>query len=124
MKFPYDRNPWTHSRRLVSSWTIEPQLSHAGQKKRSRRQRAIVVNFGLLGLIEENENLATFTVTDRSSGGAGLVGAVLMILVDHGGTVWLKFALYAIFFSAIFLAAVLSPVKSCGWSFLRRQPKT
>jgi hypothetical protein len=53
-----------------------------------------------------------------------LVGAVLMILVDYGGTAWLKFALYAIFFSAVFLAAVLSPVKSCRWSFLRRQPKT
>ena len=53
-----------------------------------------------------------------------LVGAVLLILVNHGGTVWLKFVLYAIFFSAIFLGAVLSPVKSCGWSFLRGQPKT
>jgi hypothetical protein len=53
-----------------------------------------------------------------------LVGAVLMILVDNGGTVWLKFALYAVFFSAIFLAAVLSPVKSCEWSFLRRHRKT
>ncbi|MGZ8848561.1 MAG: hypothetical protein ACXW3C_19040 [Pyrinomonadaceae bacterium] len=53
-----------------------------------------------------------------------LVGAGLMILVDSGGTAWLKFALYAIFFSAIFLAALLSPAKSCGWSFQRRQPKT
>jgi hypothetical protein len=53
-----------------------------------------------------------------------LVGAGLMILVDNGGTAWLKFALYAVFFSAIFLAAVLSPIKSCGWSLLRRQPKT
>lgn len=54
----------------------------------------------------------------------GLVGAALMILVDGGGGVWLKFALYVIFFASIFLATLLSPVKSCRWSFLRRQPKT
>lgn len=53
-----------------------------------------------------------------------LVGAVLMIIVDHGGTAWLKFALYAIFFCAIFLAAILSPVMSCRWSFRRGEPKT
>jgi len=52
-----------------------------------------------------------------------LVGAVLMILVDSGGTAWLKFALYAIFFFAMFFAGLLSPVKSCG-SLFRRQPKT
>jgi len=53
-----------------------------------------------------------------------LAGAGLMILADSGGTAWLKFVLYAVFFVAIFLAAVLSPVKSCGWPFVRRQPKT
>jgi hypothetical protein len=54
-----------------------------------------------------------------------LVGAALMIKLDHGGTVWLKFSLYSLFFIAIFLAAVFSPAQSrgCGWSFFRRQKK-
>jgi hypothetical protein len=52
-----------------------------------------------------------------------LVGATLMIIVDSGGTVWLKFALYAIFFGAVFLAAVLSPIQGCGLPFFRRQTK-
>jgi hypothetical protein len=53
-----------------------------------------------------------------------LVGAGLMTYLDNDGTTWLKFALYAVFFVAIFLAAVLSPVNSCGWLRFRRQPKT
>ena len=54
-----------------------------------------------------------------------LVGAALMITVDGGGTVWLKFALYSVFFVAIFLAAVFSPSVSrcCGWLSFRRQTK-
>jgi hypothetical protein len=53
-----------------------------------------------------------------------LSGAGLMISVDRGGTVWLKFVLYAIFFFAIFFAAVFSPASSCSWSPFRRQPKS
>ena len=52
-----------------------------------------------------------------------LTGAALMITVDGGGTVWLKFALYSLFFVAVFLGAVLSPLQSCGLRFFRRQTK-
>lgn len=54
-----------------------------------------------------------------------LVGAALMMIVDGGGTVWLKFALYSVFFVAIFLAAGFSPSVSrrCGWPSFRRQTK-
>jgi hypothetical protein len=84
----------------------------------------IVVNFGSFGLIERMKISRRSRLRIGVAVALALVGAVLMILVDHGGIAWLKFALYAIFFSAIFLTAVLSPVKSCRWSFLRRQAKT
>ena len=84
----------------------------------------IVVNFGSFGLIKRMEISRRSRLRIGVAVALALVGAALMILVDHGGTAWLKFALYGIFFSAIFLAAVLSPVKSCRWPFLRRQPKT
>ena len=90
----------------------------------ARRLRVIVVNFGSLGLMKRLKISRRSQLRIGVAIALALVGAVLMILVDHGGTMWLEFVLYAIFFSAIFLAALLSPFKSCGWSFLRRQPKT
>jgi hypothetical protein len=52
-----------------------------------------------------------------------LAGAAVMIYLDSGGTTWLKFALYVIFFYGIFLAAVSSSVNSCGGRLFRRQPR-
>jgi hypothetical protein len=53
-----------------------------------------------------------------------LAAAALMVLVDGGGTVWLKFVLYAAMFSGIYSLMLLSPVKSCGVPLFRRQPKS
>lgn len=53
-----------------------------------------------------------------------LAAAALMVLVDEGGTVWLKFVLYAAMFGGIYSLMLLSPVKSCGVPLFRRQPKS
>lgn len=52
-----------------------------------------------------------------------LIGAALMISVDGGEIISLKFALYAVFFGAIYFATLLSPAKRC-WPLFRRQPKS
>jgi len=50
-----------------------------------------------------------------------VAGAALMLKMDSGGTVWLKFMLYA---GSIVGAYFLTLVGSCGWSPFRRQPKS
>jgi len=47
------------------------ELTHSLRSGYCPDRGLIVVNFGSLGLIEENENLATFTVKDWSSDCAG-----------------------------------------------------
>jgi hypothetical protein len=51
-----------------------------------------------------------------------IIGAILMIGVDPGGTRWLKFILYAIFFASISSPAVFSSRYSCS-GMLRRLRK-
>jgi hypothetical protein len=51
-----------------------------------------------------------------------IIGAILMIGVDPGGTRWLKFILYAIFFASISSPAVFSSRYSCK-GMLRRLRK-
>jgi len=69
------------------------------------------------------------TISGRLSARAGLViglalgGAALMVRVNNGGTLWLKFLLYAASIVGAYLLTVLSPVRSCGWPLFRRQPK-
>ena len=53
--------------------------------------------------------------------GLAVTGAALVVKVDSGGTVWLKFMLYA---GSIVGAYFLTLVGSCGWSPFRRQPKS
>lgn len=48
-----------------------------------------------------------------------IIGAILMIGVDLGGTRWLKFVLYLFFFASITSPAVFSSHYSCS-SMLRR----
>ena len=55
--------------------------------------------------------------------GLVLAAAALMVLADGGGTIWLKFVLYAVMFASIYSLMLLSPVKSCGVPLFRRQPK-
>ncbi len=50
-----------------------------------------------------------------------VAGAALMVKVDSGGAVWLKFMLYA---GSIVGAYFLTLVGSCGCSPFRRQPKS
>lgn len=52
-----------------------------------------------------------------------LAGAGLMIKLDDGGAVRLKFVLYSVFFVAVFLAAVLSPLQAGCLPFFRKQTK-
>ncbi len=54
--------------------------------------------------------------------GVSIIGAILMIGVDPGGTRWLKFILYAIFFVSISSPAVFSSRYSCS-GMLRRLRK-
>jgi len=42
-----------------------------------------------------------------------ILAALLMLGVDKGGTVWLKFFLYVMFFLSITATAFLYPNKSC-----------
>jgi Na+/proline symporter len=51
-----------------------------------------------------------------------IVGAMLMMAVDLGGTRWLKFLLYVAFFASISSPAVFSSSYSCS-SLLRRMRK-
>ena len=48
-----------------------------------------------------------------------IIGAILMIGVDLGGTRWLKFILYVLFFASISTPAVFSSRYSCS-GMLRR----
>lgn len=50
------------------------------------------------------------------------IGAILMMGVDPGGTRWLKFILYVIFFASISSPAVFSSRYSCS-GMLRRLRK-
>jgi hypothetical protein len=50
-----------------------------------------------------------------------VVGAALMLLFDGGGTRWLKFLLYIIFFTSIFSPSLFVSSSSCG--FLARMRK-
>lgn len=43
-----------------------------------------------------------------------IIGALLMVGVDGGGTRWIKFAGYAIFFASIISPSVLFPSSSCS----------
>ncbi len=52
---------------------------------------------------------------------ASIIGAILMIGVDPGGTRWLKFILYIVFFASISSSAVFS--SSCSCSGMRRLRK-
>ena len=52
---------------------------------------------------------------------ASIIGAILMVGVDPGGTRWLKFILYAIFFASISSPAVFSRYSCSG--MLRRLRK-
>ena len=51
-----------------------------------------------------------------------LIGAILMMGVDPGGTRWLKFIIYVIFFASISSPAVISSRYSCS-GMLRRLRK-
>jgi hypothetical protein len=51
-----------------------------------------------------------------------IIGAILMMGVDLGGTRWLKFFLYVLFFGSISSPAVFSSHTSCS-SMLRRLRK-
>ena len=51
-----------------------------------------------------------------------IIGAMLMIGVDPGGTRWLKFILYVVFFASISSPAVFSSSYSCS-AMLRRLRK-
>lgn len=51
-----------------------------------------------------------------------IVGAILMMGVDLGGTRWLKFILYLVFFASISCSAVFSSRLSCS-GMLRRLRK-
>jgi hypothetical protein len=51
-----------------------------------------------------------------------IIGAILMMGVDPGGTRWLKFILYALFFASISSPAVFSSHLSCS-TMLRRLRK-
>jgi hypothetical protein len=51
-----------------------------------------------------------------------ILGAILMMGLDTGGTRWLKFLLYAIFFASISSPAVFSSSYSCS-ALLRRTRK-
>jgi hypothetical protein len=51
-----------------------------------------------------------------------IIGAILMTGVDLGGTRWLKFILYVIFFASISSPAVFSSRYSCS-GMLRRLRK-
>lgn len=51
-----------------------------------------------------------------------IVGAILMMGVDPGGTRWLKFILYAVFFASISSPAVFSSHYGCS-AMLRRLRK-
>ena len=51
-----------------------------------------------------------------------LIGAILMMGVDPGGTRWLKFIIYVIFFASISSPAVFSSRYSCS-GMLRRLRK-
>jgi len=53
---------------------------------------------------------------------ASIIGALLMIGVDPGGTRWLKFILYVVFFASISSPAVFSSRYSCS-AMLRRLRK-
>ena len=46
-----------------------------------------------------------------------IIGAVLMMAVDLGGTRWLKFVLYVLFFASISSAAVFPSRLSCAGIF-------
>src|ERR1700730_17426786 len=67
------RSPgWNHEMKLMgSNATCWRGSECQATGTLARRLRVIVVNFGSLGLIEDNENLATFTIKDRSSNCAG-----------------------------------------------------
>lgn len=51
-----------------------------------------------------------------------IIGAILMMGVDPGGTRWLKFILYAILFASISSPAIFSSRYSCS-GMLRRLRK-
>jgi hypothetical protein len=51
-----------------------------------------------------------------------IIGAILMMGVDLGGTRWLKFILYVLFFASISSPAIFSSHYSCS-SMLRRLRK-
>ena len=51
-----------------------------------------------------------------------LIGAILMMGLDLGGTRWLKFLLYIIFFASISSPALFSSLTSCS-VMLRRLRK-
>jgi hypothetical protein len=51
-----------------------------------------------------------------------IIGAILMMGVDLGGTRWLKFILYVFFFATISSPAIFSSFPSCS-SMLRRLRK-
>jgi hypothetical protein len=51
-----------------------------------------------------------------------IIGAILMMGVDLGGTRWLKFILYVVFFASISSPAVFSSRYSCS-GMLRRLRK-
>ena len=53
---------------------------------------------------------------------ASVFGAILMIGLDPGGTRWLKFILYVIFFASISSPAIFSSRNSCSL-MLRRLRK-
>lgn len=52
-----------------------------------------------------------------------IIGAILMMVLDLGGTRWLKFVLYVIFFASISSPAVFSSRYSCSAALrkLRKQ---
>jgi len=84
----------------------------------------IVVNFRSSVWTEE------MGISRRSIARVGLVimlalaGAALMIRMDGGGTVWLKFALYAASIVGAYLLMFVPGAASCGWQLFRRQSKS
>lgn len=68
------------------------------------------------------ENKKTLVVNIGVILAASLIGAILTMGVDPGGTRWLKFILYVVFFASISSPALFSSRYSCS-GMLRRLRK-
>jgi hypothetical protein len=65
------------------------------------------------------DNRKTLVINIGAIVAVSIIGAILMMGLDLGGTRWLKFILYAAFFAAISFPAAFSSSYSCS-GMLRR----